>query len=678
MSEVSEIESEVSERESEVSEEDEEVYPFRFIDSHISLQSMSSSEFALNLWRYKYFSNPPIPTDSTDSFLKNTFSCKELLSVPSCIKATIDEKIEEIRTQLEIWIGFQTKAALFDGDFRYVLPSCFHCIVLSPNGTISFKGTALNLIKANHFSNVEKYKIACASCLEEEVRRIWPLVSKEPRVVGQTVDRFDIMVHWNRRMKSMKDPVSAIRRLEKAYDVANKPAFEYFFDLLPYRRQTAKTITIIGRNDVFATLRLLRKLNMDQAKDVFVMHASTILSMLISKDYFWHLRDLWDAMKNVVFENHSTFFEILRELWIMIFDGNNLNFARRAQINDFLIEVWSSAPDELKIYISIDRVGLFFHKLPTNSFPFSQTYGHDMTFILGILDINDYEVRNRLWRKHWRKVALRTKPSQLEQFMKLCLPDDEAVDEFSRNFILKNQALFKNFMERGLYSDLNDYLHFFVKDPKLIQDLSLRTLKLNVESIISPDVDKLCKFDEFVHSVFFDVAKDVDKFKEQMISSKKSLQCLHKTFYTNTLETFLKIIDVFVPSDQSVGRLKAKMLDYCRDYLNSDRPSAFNYDKWVELIEWCTIGEHDISDFKESLNVDGIFDTHVLNNARRKCGGLYFFEQFAKWYFRDEESLKGFKAEKLRHQNAVCLMGSPKIRKGIPVALASIPLGHDY
>ncbi|KAL6994658.1 hypothetical protein U1Q18_048079 [Sarracenia purpurea var. burkii] len=641
-----------------------------FLNGIESLQSRASTELAFNLWQHKYFSLPASQRCDA-SFLNINFSCTEILtkSVPPCIKEMIDAKIEQIRCQLPEWINFLTKATLFDQNFLDVLPKCFHSIVFNSNGTICFRQTASNMVKMAEFSDLEKYKIACTFCLENDVRLIWPLVSKDSRVNGNDSesDQFDLMNYWNMRMKSEMDSVTVGQRFRKSYDTQNWSALEYFFDMLT-DEDLLQNISVFhgrGRSNWRKNFEFmgntLCKFNKDQARMLFQRRPGRLLASLIAKDeYFSHACKLWSIMKQYVFESRDVFPNILRGMWRVMFEVGDLNFMRRDRVNQFLIEMWATAPDHVKSQLTENRIHFFFDNLYEYSLHFSLRYGHDMTFLLQLLNFTTYEIRNRMWKWKWPMLIPISKPLYLEEFIRLCLSNEEAIVFKQDASKTECDQHFKDLIKLALYSEFSDYLHFLLEDPKSIQDFSKQVLESNAATLFSYDDDKFCKFDAFVSSIYSNVAEDVDIFKEQIISSKEGLSHLHHAFNKDCLEDFNHILSKFIKSDQSLGKIKRELLDYCRDYIPNVTHNPFDRNKWTKLLEWCTADAQEISAFKTSLNIDGIFEKQIANYRGgypydRKC--LSVIDEFAIWYFDDEPTRKKFKMSKIinyKNSPAIC------------------------
>ncbi|XP_065208934.1 uncharacterized protein LOC135837551 [Planococcus citri] len=646
---------------------DIEDYPFSFMNMPSSLQLLASSEIALTLWQYKY-SNSTYLTLS--SFLNTkTFSCEEMLVVPPRFKVKIDERIATIPAELKKWIDFHGQQAFFDGDFRASFSKSFNLMALDSCGGICFKATAINILNSNQFNNVEKYKLACEFCIEDYVKKLWPFVAKDARV-GENVniDKHSLMCYWNRRLKSrkytLKDTLSVKTRLENTRKASNWPAFEYFWNTHSTdREKLPQAILCLKRAYHEAIKRTLPSLNRILATKVFEDVAPQILHLLVPNEkYFQHVHRFWTVVGHTVYEKEPRLFQVLHELWKMVFNpiesGLGLNNNRCEQINEFLMEIWSKATDNLKYDVSNLHVNDFFHRLSTSSAVFPSCYGHNMDFMLDLLDNWRNWNKEQFWHENWRKLVLRAKPEYLERFLKVCLPDDDDVEKFKKE-LLTFRRIFELLIKHGMYSDLKYYLDFCSKDKSQFQQQSKRLLRLHLDLIMFHDDEKFAKFDEFVDETFSNERTDIEALKFQLMSSPKNLNRLHEAIMKDRCTDFKRIIGRFVTSKRKLKSLKGKLLNRCSEYVirYRNRYDEFQIDQWRELIEWCIGNVEEIAAYKQSLNVDAIFLGGLANI--RFCGGWYsercfrFLDEFFRWYFPSEADRTKFKLLKIANYEKI-------------------------
>ncbi|KAL6969042.1 hypothetical protein U1Q18_044668 [Sarracenia purpurea var. burkii] len=266
---------------------------------------------------------------------------------------------------------FHRNAALFNLSCRHGILKCFNGIVFNPDGSISYRRSGANLVKMDYFSNVQKYKIACTFCLEDDVRRIWPSVSRHSILLGNSCNIYFPISYWNSRMESREDHIPATDRFLLSFHAQNWAAFEYFFGMLTndqklgvmYAFEDILNIGFCWREKFEFTMHTLSKFNKVQSRSQIQEHAGKVLSTFMVNDvYFRHMGRLWLMMKDV-FNSRAAFFDIIRELWKLVYEPGDRNFIRRDRINRFLIEVWTIAPNEVKSNLTSSELNFFFDEI---------------------------------------------------------------------------------------------------------------------------------------------------------------------------------------------------------------------------------------------------------------------------------------------------------------------------
>ncbi|XP_065208952.1 uncharacterized protein LOC135837563 [Planococcus citri] len=643
---------------------DIEEYPFSFINTSTPacLQLLASSGVALMLWQCKYYLNG-IPLRLFMKLQEPRFSCDEMLVIPSRFKAEIDKKIITIHKELRIWLN--------DGDYRYDLSTCFKHIVINASGRIDYKATAVNILNSGDLSDdLMSYRMACRFCLEDQIKRIWPSVAEVNKRLrlDEITDpiEFDLVFYWTGRyVRSNEDSIHTDCRVLSVIDNTppNRPALEYFWKMLPVEQRISTVISSLKKGDYSATKVLLPTLNRIHAEKVFQVATAEVVRFLVSSndDYLPHVYQLWTAMKHTtVLEKKSSFSAIVRGLWPLADSrciGWRLSYARCDQINDALLQIWSSAEDELKDYVSnSDNIVYFFNRLDAGSANIFCCYGHDAIFLLDLLERSRDLDKEQFWRHYWRRLALLVKPSCLERLMRLCLPNDDDAIEVFKSQLLDFTNLFESLIKEGFYSHLRDYLLFCSKDAIQFQRLSKDILESNLDAILLHDDDKFAEFDRFVSELFLNVEKDADEFKVQIISSAEGLKCLLSTRLADgsgtRLSDFGRIISRFTRNERQLHLVKNKL--WATWKMDTAYVDQLNADQWRSFLEWCAVDSEELTAFKSSLNLDRIFVTRLTQYFNGEADEvLEFLDTFLKWYYTNEEDVKNFKLDVIKNYKRI-------------------------
>ncbi|XP_065208946.1 uncharacterized protein LOC135837559 [Planococcus citri] len=520
--------------------------------------------------------------------------------------------------------------------------------------------------------------MACLYCLEDLVRRFWPLVP-----TGDLNDIYDTynLSYWNGVMESGEN--SSIDRLtepfrERWIEFAkwrnDRAAFEHFYQMLPAHETVDETIFWLTESECKAAIRSLPTLNRIQVEEIFKGKASTMFGILARNDevhYLQYAYQSWTLVRHLILENEATFFSVVHILWRIAFcpdDTLGLSHTRCNEINELLLKIWSDASDELKAAVSNNHINEFFDLDFNEIRIFSYYHGHDMKFMIDLLNISqnvDVVDKFWLWQDNWRGFALRAKVSDFKQLMRSCLVVFEDDVEFYKNRLLDFKDFFPKLMKNGFYSDLKDYLYFCSKDAKHFQLLAKKELESNLDIILRHDDDQFAKFEWFVGELFSNEKKDVDEFKAQMISSAKSLKCLLKARNDREIRSndFSTLIGRFATEEDESNLVKRNLLEHWSSYpMNCSRRIVY-FDEWIEFLEWCVPDPEEHSAFKQSFNVEAIFLKFLKDNALgMPISAMVFLDDILRWYFGNEENRKNFKVEIIKKKYPRIYFEHGKIR----------------
>ncbi|XP_065208942.1 uncharacterized protein LOC135837556 [Planococcus citri] len=638
-----------------------EEYPFIFMNTPSSLQILASTEVALMLWQCRCAASG-VSKEKFEVFWWGNpfFSCEKILvaRIPSRIRSQIDEKIVTFGKELLEWKGVHGSVFKCGKTFY----KCIEHIVLDSFGTIGYKATALNILNSGEFADVENYKMACLYCLEDQVRRFWPLITEED--VNFKEDKCNLS-YWNGFMKSGENSITdrptkpfMVRWVELANRGEDRASFtfEQFYQMLPdYETVEHPVIFDLEDCQCRAAIRSLPTLNRIQVEEVFKGKASTMFGFLAIDDdehFLQYAHQSWTLVRHLILEDESRFFSVLHVLWKIAFCPDNsvcTSYTRCHEINELLLEIWSDASDELKAAVSNNHTNEFFDHDFNESTWFFHYHGHDMKFMIDLLNTSRNVDKVSLWQDNWRGFALRAKASDFEQLMSSCLANNQHEIEYYKNLVLDFHDLPSILIRNGFYSDLRDYLYFCSKDAKHFQLLGKERLESYLYTILRHNDDLFAKFEWFVGELFSNEKKDVDEFKAQIISSAKSLRCLLAVAARYDCEIFSTLIGRFVTQEDAYYNLvKRKLLEHCRSYpMNcSERGRIDFFDEWIKFLKWCIPDPEEHSAFKKSFNMDEIFLKLSSDNATRwSSPDRVFLDRFLRWYFGNEEDSKHFKVD---------------------------------
>ncbi|XP_065208948.1 uncharacterized protein LOC135837561 [Planococcus citri] len=638
---------------------DIEEYPFLFMNTPSSLQILASTEVALTLWQSRCAASDH-SYENFGSFLwvNQVFSCEELLVgwIPPQIRSQIDDKITTVGEELRGWRCFH--GSVFKSEKAFF--KCIKHIVLDFSGTIGYKATAMNILDSGEFADLENYKMACLYCLEDQVRRFWPLVTTDVNLNHGTCNlRYwhDFMILGQENPRSRRPSVPFRERwIQFANWKNDRTAFEHFYQMLPARETVDQTVYYLRDSKYQAAIRSLPTLNRIQVEEIFKRKASTMFGILARNDevYFsQYAYQSWTLVRHLILENEETFFSVVYILWRIAFCPKTLGVShtRCHKINKLLLEIWSDASDELKAAVSNNHINEFFDE-DFNEFgsDYFHYHGHDMKFTIDLLNISRDVDKVSLWVDNWRGFALRAKLSDFKRLMRSCSVFNEDDVEFYKIRLLDFEDFFPTLIKNGFYSDLKDYLYFCSTDEEHFQLLAKKELESNLDIIIRHDNGQFAKFEWFVGKLFSNKKKDADGFKAQMISSAESFKHLLKARNDRQIRSydFSTLIGRFATEEDESNLVKRNLLEHWRSYPMNCRRRIVYFDEWIEFLEWCIPDYEEHSAFKRSLNVDEVFLKLLNDNAMgmgMSISDEVSLDDILRWYFGNEEDRKNFKVD---------------------------------
>ncbi|XP_065219485.1 uncharacterized protein LOC135844958 isoform X5 [Planococcus citri] len=671
--------------------------PFSFLrgEQSLSLQMLAATKYALMLWRNKYYdpihNGHPVwvafPEGLPKSYLEN-------IAFPPPIKAIIDDRISSIGEEIKMWEanfraavtgkpvlnmwdksfgrraqGYEPMAKKFrssqydlskhnvlDEKHVDILVKGFDNIVCNPDGTICFQRSARNLLMKKELDPVIKFKIACTFCLEKEIWQIWPSVNEMPHT--SIFNQSQLMRYWKNELNNgvgYQLTSTLLRSDSVLADLAtnrNWAAFEYFWDKVHEYNRLSVSIMIIAANDFYSMKRLLLNISEEQLlRNVYLNTADRIFANFVTHPkYHVYAIDSWTCMKTCI--HRDRFVKIIHHLWQLVFNPSELEITSVNRNSSFLLAVWTSAADSLKSHVSV--AGLF-EKL---DYTVRGVHHYDLKFIFELLAKTSSPLKTVIWIGNWRKLMIRAKPSDLEQMMKLCLANDDEVEQFKQSTatnIDQQNDYFNDCLNKGLYQELNDCLNFFVKDSHRLENLSKEMIMSNLDRIAACDEDEATQCHLFIRNTFGDAEK-ADQFIKGMISSPECLVWIHHKLDDCCFDAVVNLSRRFPSNDINFKEIKEEFLVYCSRNFARGQFAGFHEQRFAEFVSWCAEGGGKLSMFKKSLLIDDIFEL-ILNNFLREASkrplrgptdqSLTAFDNFLRWYFGSSAAAKSYKFVKL-------------------------------
>ncbi|XP_065219445.1 uncharacterized protein LOC135844958 isoform X1 [Planococcus citri] len=639
-------------------------------EQSLSLQMLAATNKALMLWRNKYY-NPAHdgrPVWFTSPEMPE--SGQEHIAVPPPIKAIIDDRISTIGEEIKMWeanfraavtgryvsnmwdklIGEQAPPPwclqqvvrtsrpirptpmhslkpkyynVLDEKHVDILVKGFDNIVCDPDGTICFQRSIRNFLmkEESQLDPKMRFRIACMFCLEEQIMQMWPSVN-------QMTDIFDnsrLMQYWNNKLNNV--PI-IIPRANLLYPplfhrptvflvvVANNrnwSAFDYLWDKETEPDKISASRVIIAAKDFYSMKRVLLNLSEELAQNLCSDIGDRIFCNFVTHPkYYEYAMVSWTYMKNHM--SAELFARIAHQLWQWLFNPSESELTRVKQTSAILLELWTSVDDSLKSNVSGVR---FFDTLDCTV---RGVHHYDLTFMFEILVNTSDLFKKEIWLKNWRKLMIRAKPSDLERLMKVCLGSDDEVEKFKQSTATNIDQLndyFNDCFNKGLFSELSDYLNFFEKNPRRLENMCREMMMSNLDRIASCDEDEATQCHLFIRNTFHDDEK-ADQFIKGLVSSPECLGWIYCKLDDCRFDAVANLSRRFPSNNKNFKEMKEEFLIYCHRNFARGQFSGFHEQRFVEFVSWCAVGAEKVSKLKKSLIIDDVFEL-ILNNFIREA-----------------------------------------------------------
>ncbi|XP_065219453.1 uncharacterized protein LOC135844958 isoform X2 [Planococcus citri] len=686
--------------------------PFSFLrgEQSLSLRMLAATKYALMLWRDKYY-NPD--HDGHPVWIAAPIGLPNIrpenIAIKAPIKAIIDDRILTIGVEIKMWesnfraaVTGRCVVSLGHESLLYVrlfrpgpndLPKCpvsnknhvdilvkgFDNIVCNPDGTICFQRSVGNLLmKEELLDPVIRFRIACTFCVEEQIMQIWPSVNQIPNIFDDSL----LMQYWRNDLNNVavsnRVPTILAGVLVDLANNRNWAAFEYLWGKTTEPNQISASEMIIAENDFYLMKRLLLNLSEELFQNVCLKFGDRIFSHFVTHPiYYKYAIDSWACMKNDI--SGEIFVKIVHKLWELVFNPSESQLTRVNQNSSLLAAVWTDATDPLKSNVSETNLFMRLDGIVRG------VHHYDLKFMFELLANISNPSKKKIWINKWPRLMIRSRPSDLEKLMKLCLVNDDEIEKFKQStaaniYKMLNHSYLKDFFEKGLYSDLSDYLNFFVKNPRRLENLSREMILSNLDLLASYNENEATQCHLFIRSTFRDAEK-ADQFIKGMISSPECLGWIYCKLDDCCFDKVVNLSRRFPSNNKNFNEMKEEFLIYCHRNFARGQISGFHEQNFTEFVSWCGVGGEKLSKFKKTLIiVDDVFEISLNNFLREASKRPHFepteqlrlmasydglreaskwpryvpteqlltpFDNFLRWYFGSSEAAKNYKFVKL-------------------------------
>ncbi|XP_065223825.1 uncharacterized protein LOC135847990 isoform X2 [Planococcus citri] len=539
-----------------------------------------------------------------------------LHDLPSQIYAVIDENVRKFGFSMDRWLrSHHERVFYFNYNHRNDVLEHFEDFVCDYNGAIHYVRTAERMMLCDRFDASQKFTIACTYFFEDDIRRLWPLVSGNMDSNGIVFSKCPQLYYWICCLTNKLDKIPTGRINASVEEVMlnsfmpfNRPSFEYFWTHIPSENRMRKAVDIYNRSVLSFARFILPKLNDQQLGEFLNEKCYGLMHTLFR--YGWHYEEFilstWmriqsslneDAVANLftkilLHENRPVMYGLRAKSTV---EERERPFSNRNWYR-FCCELWNSAAEKLKqstIKVITSKKKLFQgvrsrgSKIPAKEYEFSST----------VLSYATYDERKTFWNYHWPDLVDETRCKDFEKIMKICLEKEDEITHFKEN-VMAHDSTFRKlsniYFRCAHFDQLNDYANFLwpeIPTSRIIFKQQVLQSALSGKWNVYGErlLNKAKEFDEFINDAYCDV--DISKnFKNQLMSSPRTqdLLGLPISALRTSKENFVKFIDTFVSNEQTLLQIKTSLIDDLKARIKL----AFGKDVEAEssfrpLLSWC-------------------------------------------------------------------------------------------
>ncbi|XP_065225134.1 uncharacterized protein LOC135848952 isoform X6 [Planococcus citri] len=632
------------------------------------LEDMAALAAAIDVWKY-YYSQNEWEYYGEDQ-LKEVNEIINDIMVPNCIRKKVTAHCETIRNQMSEDNTDMMRRMCHTHGSRYHF--FLHGAVWDINGHINDKKTAEKVFQCPERSNDndDMFKMITTYCLENSIKD-FPMSSLSRNFIKFFVpnghELMDYWIKWKRREENALGEHDGRfqnhqrRLLEKMIfaNFRNWPtcAYEYFWDFLDENEQVMMSGYLI-RCDEKYQMFLLSKMSRNQLRSIYLEVPVDIIANYFRLGELELAKVTWERVKLTITEVQ---FERLIDKILgseMYREDNNIQC---------LIDVWSSAPDDLIDYlINVENCAISDKFFSRNSE--SRVSCSSFNFFKVVLLRTTLEFRKQFFLEKGLHLLLNYSHELFRSFIEDCLDVSNQLEITETLLVTTTESeqveILLCFCDM-LYCSVEEFdafLKFLTLDPDLQMRIKKRLLRsglLITEKLTR--IDNRAKLSQFIDELYAKDEKEARRQKKKAYN-KFLLYRFHywSCFRRNGDEKFAEIDNLLAQfcTPEDIVTFKENLMDQFQAACSDTRWSYSDiFVKRVnipKLTTWCYNGDEEkISQFKHSFPIDTAFQLYLREAVERyvnkRDADLSFssLEHLLSWKFTSKKCIKSFKKSQI-------------------------------
>ncbi|XP_065213605.1 uncharacterized protein LOC135840818 isoform X11 [Planococcus citri] len=625
-----------------------------------TLKEIVSISIAGQLWRQEIDTHRTKNTLNQLNLQQNILSSNSSPHIPSSILSQIETAVNKFGPSIQEWLLHHEKL------FKKEIFNDFIDFVEDFDGSIHYVRTAKRFVLCDRIDKILRFKIACQYCFEDDILRIWPLVSAHIDLRDIPFHEYPTLFYWicqlQHQLYKLPQPNSTNPNLSTVVQIFLYEHYhvwshvEYFWHRLdPQSRMRFATGSRLAKIFCRYLVKTFDEVELEKIANFYGCEIiATLLAKLLQRNGNEDLYALsvWTFLKNKM--NGDRFITLIRRI---IEDLCNICHSQYRTVDDIsaYAELCASAPFHLK-QLAIQNILqdqtlfklTFYVEYSGNPVNGSVLF----KFLFTLLSDAVIEDRSKFWNTFWSRLLPLLGTAQFDQLMTLCFNNDETeIVKFKLNSLCKVQNVRKKcliLLKNKHFEELNNFLNYCIPDEKKRRKIRVRLMKdLNVNNKDIKNPSTASSLNDFINDVYDDV-NAAAVFKTQLLSSPSTVTTLQQVSQEGNFYQALRFIDALAPSQQIAFDCKRlNVFSIFQQNLHSGYCLfRFEENQFSNFLLECLGNDGEITRFKQTLNADEIVQS-VIRSAMPKTVILKynpFLAEFLEWYFDTPEALDEFKS----------------------------------
>ncbi|XP_065225962.1 uncharacterized protein LOC135849444 isoform X2 [Planococcus citri] len=587
-----------------------------FHPTPVPLKDLSAIAVSLEIWRCK--TNEYRDNCKLKEFCPSgePILLKQMLPyLPSVIYTAIDKYVRRFGRSMENWLKEHHKRIFY---FYYYHQNSvlehFDEFVCDYTGAVDYVRTAERMMHCHPFDENRKFMIACTYFFEDDIRRLWPLVSRSMDLNTMDFSNSPQLYYWicclrNELNKIPSNEVN-ISVDEVMFEVnmpQNGPSLQYFWNRMPLQNRMRRALGIFTRDKLSFARFILPNLDDQQLEEFVNERSHKLMSNLFEN--VWCDKELvllaWMHIRKAISVDGFTKLAVkMLQNELKVFPvETTTDTDRESRIQfDLCCEIWISSPENLKRSAVVEIIS---NKRLFSNLVARVSNTEEIGFLPIFLSDATSAERSRFWFDCWEDLVESARCKDLAKIMKLCFENEHDRTQFKENIMANSRRVhcFCSMLLQWLcFDQLNNFASFLWSDVQRARSFKQQILRSTFlgsnDTIIDRTFRETKELNKFIEDAFANAELSTD-FKNQLMSLPEIQRSLSQLSLYVPFELLVEFIDTFVSLETTLLEMKARIIDELKERAANCKSSRCEF-YHTPLLLWCLGSQEEVAKFKEN------------------------------------------------------------------------------